>query len=222
MAEYNAALRAELVQMQGQEQLTAMLLAQGLRAGDAHEEAKNHIRQLERNTARLKQIVAQHGWPGYELVESDGAQAAWLIAQHSEHDPVFQAQVVTLLEAAVRENQADMQHLAYLTDRVRLAQNLPQVYGTQFMGGTRLLPVEDPANLNARRAKIGFPPIADYMQQLEFMSNHMPPISQLIEVLQIALDELTLELSPEFVAGFAKVLNDKRQLAEQHLTKDEG
>jgi hypothetical protein len=210
MTEYNAALRAELVQMLGQEQQTAALLAQGLRAGDPTEPAKDHIRQLYKNTTRLKQIVADWGWPGYELVESDGAQAAWLIAQHSEHDPDFQAQVVELLEVAVRRNQADMQHLAYLTDRVRLAQGLPQIYGTQFMGGTRLLPVEDVANLDARRAKIGFPPIADYLEQLEFMSSQMPPMSQLIEALEKALSELARELPPEFVSGFANALNEKR------------
>jgi hypothetical protein len=219
MCDFNAALRAELVQMLGQEQQTAVLLAHDLRAGEAHEAAKNHIRQLYKNTARLKEIVADWGWPGYELVESDGAQSAWLIAQHSEHDPAFQAQILTLLETAVRENQADMQHLAYLTDRVRLAQKLPQVYGTQFMGGTHLLPVEDPANLDTRRAKIGFPPIADYLQQLEFMSSQMPPMHRLIAVLQNGLDELAPELPPDFVAGFQAVLNEKRHYQRM---KDEG
>ena len=31
----------------------------------------------QHNSARLQEIIAQHGWPGRSLVEEDGTEAAW-------------------------------------------------------------------------------------------------------------------------------------------------
>src|SRR5437868_14544604 len=39
-----------------------------------------------KNTARLKEIVDRHGWPGKTLVGDDGARAAWLLVQHADKD----------------------------------------------------------------------------------------------------------------------------------------
>lgn len=36
-----------------------------------------------RNAARLREIIAEHGWPHEEIAGEDGAKAAWLIAQHA-------------------------------------------------------------------------------------------------------------------------------------------
>ena len=61
--------------------------------------------------------------------------------------------------------------IALLTDRVRLAEHRKQLYGSQLEGdcsvGYKLRPVEDEANLDARRARLDLPPMADYLQ---FMS----------------------------------------------------
>ena len=38
------------------------------------------------NQAWLKENVERHGWPGRSLVGVDGAHAAWLLAQHAEHE----------------------------------------------------------------------------------------------------------------------------------------
>ena len=35
------------------------------------------------NTMRMREIIAEHGWPGHVLVGVDGAHAAWLLAQHA-------------------------------------------------------------------------------------------------------------------------------------------
>jgi hypothetical protein len=49
-------------------------------------------------TAFLKMVVDEHGWPGISLVGEDGASAAWLLAQHADADPEFQAPVLKLME----------------------------------------------------------------------------------------------------------------------------
>ena len=41
--------------------------------------AADHLRAVDANTARMKTIVAERGWPGRSLVGEDGAQAAWLL-----------------------------------------------------------------------------------------------------------------------------------------------
>ena len=52
------------------------------------------------NAARLREIIAAHGWPGTPLVGAYGAQAAWLIAQHAIGEPAFMRECRDLLSAA--------------------------------------------------------------------------------------------------------------------------
>lgn len=82
------------------------------------------------NTAWLKVIVERHGWPGRRLVGDEGSEHAWLLAQHADHDPVFQRRCLDMLGDAVARGDASPITLAYLTDRVRLASGQCQLYGT--------------------------------------------------------------------------------------------
>jgi SAM-dependent methyltransferase len=114
----------------------------------------------EQHAARMRDIVVQHGWPGYALVGRQGAQAAWLLIQHAFEDRAFQRQCLALLEEAVARGDADARHLAYLTDSVRLGEGRPQVYGTQYMNGS-LWPIEDREHVDERRAAIGLVPLEE-------------------------------------------------------------
>ena len=40
-----------------------------------------------KNTARMKEIIENKGWPGKSLVGGDGAHAAWLLVQHADREP---------------------------------------------------------------------------------------------------------------------------------------
>ncbi|GLY82295.1 hypothetical protein Airi02_002270 [Actinoallomurus iriomotensis] len=113
----------------------------------------------------MKRVVAAYGWPGSGLVGEDGAEAAWLLVQHADHDPGFQKQCLALLEDAVASGQASRVNLAYLTDRVRVAEGRPQVFGTQYRrgdGGPEPRPIEDPGRLDQRREKAGLGPHGVY------------------------------------------------------------
>ncbi|MGD2109344.1 MAG: hypothetical protein PVI86_08115, partial [Phycisphaerae bacterium] len=59
---------------------------------------KNIQETDRRHTARMKEIVAGHGWPTRTAVGSDGARAAWLLVQHAGLDPGFQRKCLTLME----------------------------------------------------------------------------------------------------------------------------
>jgi hypothetical protein len=136
-----------------------------------HPEIAERMSAVDReNTARLKTIVAAHGWPGRSLVGESAANAAFLLVQHADLDLPFQEKCLPLLEAAVKKGDATGQELAYLTDRVLLAQGRPQRYGTQFAPQNGKLvprPIEDAAHVDERRRAIGLFPLDEYRQKLE-------------------------------------------------------
>jgi hypothetical protein len=116
------------------------------------------------NTARMRQALATHGWPGHAMVGEDGFHAAWLLVQHAPTD--LQEQALELLGNAVRRGDASPANLAYLTDRARMHRGEPQLYGTQFRATDdsplELWQVEDPELLDERRASVGLGPHAEH------------------------------------------------------------
>jgi hypothetical protein len=160
----NHDLAAELHRRAEQDQ-AARLLAAKTRDG------REMCRIDAENTAWLKQVITEHGWPGAALVGAQGAEEAWLLAQHADLAPAFQRQALELLKAAVAAGDASPRQLAYLTDRVLVAAGEPQVYGTQYTddpdgSNLRLQPVADPDRLDGRRAEMGLEPAADYDQRM--------------------------------------------------------
>jgi hypothetical protein len=105
-------------------------------------------------------------WPGWRLVGPDGAEAAWLVAQSAIEDVGLQRRCLDMLEVAVACGDADPVHLAYLADRVRMNDGLDQLYGSQFVlgdhGQLEPWPVDDPAAVDARRARLGLPPFSTH------------------------------------------------------------
>ena len=111
---------------------------------------------------RLREIIKQTGWPLISTVGFDGVNAVWLIAQHADRDLAFQKQALTLMRAAARRGEAAKEHLAFLIDRVRVAEGKLQIYGSQneYKDGHLVMrPVVDAKNLDRRRKRMGLPPI---------------------------------------------------------------
>ena len=156
-SEFDAALSAELIEMLAQDQADRL-------AGDG--EGTD-----EERTERLKEIIVAHGWPTYSLVGEEAEDAAWAIAQHSDHDPDFQRDALEWLRVAVENDDASPGNLAYLTDRIAMGAGEPQTYGTQIGcgedGPAPATPIADEAAVDERRAEVGLPPLADYYAELE-------------------------------------------------------
>ncbi|UUV32305.1 hypothetical protein NQK81_02300 [Amycolatopsis roodepoortensis] len=117
-----------------------------------------------RNTAFLASVIDRVGWPSAQLVGSDAAHAAWLLAQHAPAEK--RARWFPLLAAAVDpDDDVAVRDHAYLADRVATDVRQPQRWGTQslcFPGrGCRLYPLEDPAGVNTRRRSIGLEPLTE-------------------------------------------------------------
>jgi len=122
------------------------------------------------NLAWLKNVIAGAGWPGRSMVGEDGAHAAWLLAQHADRDPAFQRQCLDLMTEAARRGEASPAELAYLTDRVLLAEGQPQEYGTQMTGrkeGWVPRRLRDPEHVDERRAASSLGPLAEYIADMQ-------------------------------------------------------
>lgn len=117
------------------------------------------------NTEFMKRTVEKYGWPGKSLVGEEASAAAWLLVQHADQDPEFQAKALELVKAAFKTGDTTGQQVAYLTDRVLLKQGKKQLYGTQFIGNgasAKPQPIEDEENVDKRRKEMGLGPLEDY------------------------------------------------------------
>ena len=116
------------------------------------------------NLAWLTEVVSSVDWPGQSMVGEDGAHAAWLLAQHADQDPAFQRRCLELMTQAVASGEAAKADLAYLTDRVLLAEGKAQEYGTQFTGresGWTPRRLRDPETVDERRAAMSLETLAE-------------------------------------------------------------
>ena len=123
-------------------------------------------------------ITAKH-WPGRTQVGSDGANALWLLIQHADADPALQRHALDLM-AHAPTGEVSPPDVALLTDRVLIHEGKPQHYGTQFKfddkDGMTMLPADtgSEAELDARRASVGLPSLADYRRELQGMYKRTP------------------------------------------------
>lgn len=117
------------------------------------------------NVQWLKARLSEHGWYTISKYGSSADLAAWLLVQHADHDPAFQAEVLEMLEPLLIKNETRQRNYAYLYDRVAVNGNRPQRYGTQgrcISGKWEPREVEAPDELDARRAAVGLEPEAVY------------------------------------------------------------
>lgn len=119
------------------------------------------------NLPQIKRIVAEHGGlPGAAKVGADGVAAAWILVQHADTDPAFQADVLEKISPLVKSGQVTSHEYALMTDRVLVNQGKPQRYGSQIEardGKWVPKPMEAPEQVDQRRASVGEMPLADYM-----------------------------------------------------------
>lgn len=130
---------------------------------------------VHRNIARLREIVAQRGWPGRAEVGMDGADAAWLVLQHASSgvralgtstNLEFCRCCVPLLEEAVVAGNAHPRHLAATVDSLCRVAGQPPAFAALAMdyhvvdGRAAFRRSVDLVAIDQRRARIGLPPLA--------------------------------------------------------------
>ncbi|WP_342120301.1 DUF6624 domain-containing protein [Pseudoduganella sp. OTU4001] len=106
--------------------------------------------------ARLKTIVASHGWPGARFAGPELAQNAFTVLMRLP--PSEMEALLPALREAQAQNDVPGAQLAQAEDRLRVAKGLPQRYGTQLAAGKPVV-IEDEGALDIRRKMMGLPPM---------------------------------------------------------------
>jgi hypothetical protein len=129
----------------------------------------------KKHAARLKEIIAEIGWPTISKVGKKAAFSAFLVVQHAGFDVAFQEECVELMKQAP-EGEVVPQNIAMLSDRINVFRNRPQTYGTQFheVDGVFVpFPLQDEARVDEFRARVGLGSLEEYAAFIR--KNHVPP-----------------------------------------------
>jgi|SRR6478736_6217854 len=122
------------------------------------------------NLLRVREIIRQYGWVGYDDVGEDANGALFLVIQHSNKET--RSEFLPLMREAVKNKKAVPRDLASLEDRSALENGRKQIYGTQLDRLPRtmtffVLPLEDPDNVDKRRAAMGMEPYAEFLKSVK-------------------------------------------------------
>lgn len=176
------ALRVELLSMQERDQrMEHLVIDQDPAIQEAGFFAEKQTQQ-DRHAVRCREVFARYGYPGADLVGDEASEAFWLLVQHADRDPQFQEEVAKAMLPVVQAGNARGQHLAYLTDRVRINTGRQQVYGTQTTfdretGRVRPKPIAEPEHVDERRQQVGLQPLWQYINsstEMHFRMNQEP------------------------------------------------
>ncbi|MES2518488.1 MAG: DUF6624 domain-containing protein [Bacteroidota bacterium] len=123
------------------------------------------------NIQKIKSIFNQYGFMGYEEVGEKGSQSFFQLLQHCDKDPKFQEDVLVEMKKHIERNNANATNFAFLTDRVSINTNKPQIYGTQVKVNKENTSFEainlfEPNSVNKRRESVGLNTLEEYIGSL--------------------------------------------------------
>lgn len=181
MNETDENLRRELLAMREEDSRVREELAKTGALFDGYHPAMEAVHL--KNAALLEELIERHGWLGARLVGADGAEAAWLVAQHAISRPDLQRKVLEILRAEAERGAVPAWQAAYLEDRINIFEGKPQRYGTHFDWDERgaLSPHEifEPETIDERRAAVGlsvpFARIVEKQRAEAAEANEKPP-----------------------------------------------
>lgn len=159
------------------------LRARLIQTGQLNEGYNEEMNKLHNtNTKILNDIIDTIGYPTKDKLGKEASDAAWLVIQHSIGQPKFMKKCAMLLKTAVQEKKADPKNLAYLTDRICVFENKPQLFGNQFdwdeNGELSPNPIDNLAKVNERRNSIGLNTLEEQIEIIRIRAkseNQLPP-----------------------------------------------
>jgi hypothetical protein len=149
------------------EELRARLVVMGERDQAAMSDTDSSTREvvLREQASELRKIISLHGWPRISVVGRDAAEAAWLVAQHSDHDRSFQREALASMESLGSNSEVMPKHIGYLHDRIAVGEGRLQTYGTQgrCVGSKwEPFPIAEPDSVDSRRQSLSMESLETY------------------------------------------------------------
>ncbi len=143
------------------------------------------------NLIKIVNILDTKGWVGADKVGGQANQTLFLVIQHA--DLKTQQKYLPMMREAVKSGNANGGSLALLEDRVALGEGRKQIYGSQIGRNETtqtfyVLPLEDPDNVDKRRAEVGLTTMVDYAANwdikwdVETYKKQLPEIEALEEL----------------------------------------
>jgi hypothetical protein len=143
------------------------------------------------NIIKVSRILDERGWLGADEIGRRGNETLFLVIQHS--DQKTQEKYLPMMREAVKNGKAEANGLAFLEDRVAVGQGKKQIYGSQMRRNPKtnawfVYPIQDPDNVDKRRASVGLGPMADYVTtfqltwNLEQYKKDLPELEKLVDL----------------------------------------
>ncbi len=119
----------------------------------------------------MKGLLSAYDWIDNKRFGSRISAHAWLLVQHADDDPDFQALALGRMEPYLKSGQVKPANYAFLWDRVAVNTGKKQRYGTQPTwectdGKLELQPLEDPDNVNKRRAAMNMDTVEEGLENM--------------------------------------------------------
>jgi len=129
------------------------------------QQQKMHVAHM----AKLEELMGSAGWISSKEYGKTACEQALTIMKNSPGERL-EAHLDVLLNAA-KTGEANPAEVAYIHDKVLMHQGKKQLYGTQIAfnekkGINDVYPIQDEANVDARRAEVGLGPLADALKKM--------------------------------------------------------
>jgi hypothetical protein len=118
------------------------------------------------NLLKVAAIIDKFGWLGADEIGKRGNTTLFMVIQHSGIQT--QDKYLPVMRDAAAKGKAALRSLALLEDRVALHHSKRQLYGSQVIWDMRtnhyqVAPLENPEEVDKRRATMGLSSMAEYL-----------------------------------------------------------
>jgi len=129
------------------------------------QQQKMHVEHM----TKLEEVMSSAGWISSKKYGKTACEQALAIMKNAPGERLEQ-HLDTVLKAA-ENGEANPSDAAYIHDKVLMYQGKKQLYGTQIAfnekkGINDVYPIQDEANVDTRRAKVGLGPLADALKKM--------------------------------------------------------
>ena len=148
----------------------------------------DEVQRIDTENMHTIDSILRQGLP--QGLSHESYKTIWIVIDHGPIDK--QVKYLPLIKQMADDGLVGYDEYATLFDRVAMKQNRPQRYGSQSVQFGRadavelyIWPIENPAELDARRAEVGMTPFAEYLHQLAEVTGIEPKYDTTLSVEQI-------------------------------------